>query len=312
MEDKVNYTVVGAFVLALGAALITGVLWLSAGFNGRKHLLPYQSIVSESVAGLNLDAPVKYLGVDVGKVSAIRIDPGNPRQVVLRFLIEQGTPIKKDTEAVLKTQGLTGIAYVELNGGSVGSPPLVAQSEDDVPLIPSKPSLSARLENVLSTVLASVDRLSTNLNAILDADNRAALKQALADAATVIHAVAAQQKALGQGIADTAATARHLAQASQQLGSTLARIGNSAEAVQRMADTAGQASASAARTVETAASGVRQLSTETLPELERAVAELAPLAASLRRLSEQTERSPSSLLLGGPTRPAGPGERTQP
>lgn len=312
MEDKVNYTVVGAFVLALGAALITGVLWLSAGFNGRKHLLPYQSIVSESVAGLNLDAPVKYLGVDVGKVSAIRIDPGNPRQVVLRFLIEQGTPIKKDTEAVLKTQGLTGIAYVELNGGSVGSPPLVAQSEDDVPLIPSKPSLSARLENVLSTVLASVDRLSTNLNAVLDADNRAALKQALADAATVIHAVAAQQKALGQGIADTAATARHLAQASQQLGSTLARIGNSAEAVQRMADTAGQASASAARTVETAASGVRQLSTETLPELERAVAELAPLAASLRRLSEQTERSPSSLLLGGPTRPAGPGERTQP
>lgn len=312
MEDKVNYTVVGAFVLALGAALITGVLWLSAGFSARKHLLPYQSIVSESVAGLNLDAPVKYLGVDVGKVSAIRIDPGNPRQVVLRFLIEQGTPIKKDTEAVLKTQGLTGIAYVELNGGSVGSPPLVAQSEDDVPLIPSKPSLSARLENVLSTVLASVDRLSTNLNAVLDADNRAALKQALADAATVIHAVAAQQKALGQGIADTAATARHLAQASQQLGSTLARIGSSAEAVQRMADTAGQASASAARTVETAASGVRQLSTETLPELERAVAELAPLAASLRRLSEQTERSPSSLLLGGPTRPAGPGERTQP
>ncbi len=132
MEDKVNYTVVGAFVLALGAALITGVLWLSAGFSARKHLLPYQSIVSESVAGLNLDAPVKYLGVDVGKVSAIRIDPGNPRQVVLRFLIEQGTPIKKDTEAVLKTQGLTGIAYVELNGGSVGSPPLVAQSEDDV------------------------------------------------------------------------------------------------------------------------------------------------------------------------------------
>jgi phospholipid/cholesterol/gamma-HCH transport system substrate-binding protein len=312
VEDKVNYTVVGGFVLALGAALITGVLWLSAGFNGRKHLLPYQSIVSESVAGLNVDAPVKYLGVDVGKVSTIRIDPGNPRQVVLRFLIEQGTPIKQDTEAVLKTQGLTGIAYVELNGGSLGSPPLVAQSEDDVPLIPSKPSLSARLENVLSTVLASVDRMSTNLNAVFDADNRAALKLALADASTVIHAVAAQQKALGSGIADAATTARHLAQASQQLGSAITRIGNSAEAVQRMADTAGQASASAARTVETAASGVRQISTETLPELERAVAELGPLAASLRRLSEQTETSPSSLLLGAPTRPPGPGERTLP
>ena len=77
------------------------------------------------MAGLNVDAPVKYLGVDVGKVSRIEIDPRNSQQVRLHFLIDRGTPIKQDSLAVLKTQGLTGIAYIELSGGSAGSPPLL-------------------------------------------------------------------------------------------------------------------------------------------------------------------------------------------
>jgi phospholipid/cholesterol/gamma-HCH transport system ATP-binding protein len=85
-------TLVGAFVLLLGAALVAGVLWLAAGVDGGKPTAPYQSIFTESVAGLNLDAPVKYLGVDVGKVKRIAIDPDNPRQVLLGLQIEQGSP----------------------------------------------------------------------------------------------------------------------------------------------------------------------------------------------------------------------------
>ena len=65
------------------------------------------SMTEESVAGLNLNAPVKYNGVEVGKVSDIRLDPVNPEKVRLTFAIEHGTPIKADTVAVLKTQGLT-------------------------------------------------------------------------------------------------------------------------------------------------------------------------------------------------------------
>ena len=140
MESKVNYAVVGAFVLALGAALIAGVLWLAVGGNSKKQYAPYQAIVKESVAGLSIDAPVKYLGVDVGKVSAIGIDPENTQQVLLKFLIYRGTPIKQDTEAVLKSQGLTGIAYVEINGGSADSPVLIATEADPVPTIRSRPS----------------------------------------------------------------------------------------------------------------------------------------------------------------------------
>ena len=312
MDDKVNFAVVGAFVLALGAALVVGVLWLAVGMNTQKRYEPFQTIIQESVAGLNIDAPVKYLGVDVGKVSKIGIDPQNSRQVRLLFLIEHGTPIKQDAEAVLKTQGLTGIAYVELSGGSAESAPLVPTTEGEIPMIRSKPSLSARLENVATSVRANVDRMSTNLNAVFDADNRIALKKTLADTATLMHALAAQQGAIGAGIANAARTASNAASASEQLAPALTRIAASAEAVEKMAIAAGLASVSAGRTADAAASGVQRFSTETLPELERLLAEANELAISVRRLSEQTERNPTSLLVGGPSRPPGPGERARP
>ena len=319
MEDKLNPTAVGAFVLVLGAALVAGVLWLAAGVSGKKHYLPYRSVVGESVAGLNVDAPLKYLGVDVGKVHSIAIDPQNSRQVLLGYLIEQGTPVKQDSEAVLKTQGLTGIAYVELSGGSLGSPPLLPRAGDEVPTIRTKPSLSARLENVLTSVLGNVDRVSSNLNAVFDADNRAALKQTLADTAALAHALAAQQGALSAGIADAARTARNAAKASEQLGPALARVGpalaevqTAATAVKTIGQQAGPAVERAGLAVDAAASGVQQLRGTTLPELDRLLAELHALATSLQRLSDQTRDQPTSLLLGGPRRPPGPGEKAPP
>lgn len=319
MEDKVNYTVVGAFVLVLGSALVAGVLWLAAGLGGQKALEPYQAFIEESVAGLDINAPVKYLGVDVGKVHRISIDPQNPQQVRLDFLIERGTPIRQDSAAVLKTQGLTGIAYVELSGGSAHAPPLGPAANGDPPTIRFKPSLATRLENVLTDVLANLDRMSHNLNAVFDDGNRAALKATLADTATLVHGLAAQQSVITAGLADAARTARSAAQAGAQLAPTLERIAASASAVERMADAAGiaggraaRAAEAAERAVDVAASGVQQLGSETLPELTRLMSELNDLSASLRRLSEQTAGSPNSLLLGTPVPRPGPGEKATP
>jgi phospholipid/cholesterol/gamma-HCH transport system substrate-binding protein len=312
MEDKVNYALVGAFVLGLGAALVAGVLWLAAGLGGKQAMDPYQAVIQESVAGLNVDAPVKYLGVDVGKVSQIEIDPQNSQQVRLRFLIVRGTPIQTDSVAVLKTQGLTGIAYIEISGGSDGEQPLRPGPDGAAPMIPFKPSLAARLENVLSNVLANVDRVSNNLNAVFNADNQAALKSVLADTATLMQALAAQKGSLSAGIGDAARTARLTARAGEQLGPTLDRIAASAQAVERMAEVAGAASARAGKAADAAASGVQQMGAETLPELARLMAELNELSASLRRLSEQTAGSPSSLLLGSPAPRPGPGESAPP
>ena len=326
MEDKLNPTVVGAFVLLLGAALIGAVLWLAAGVGGKRPTSAYQSIFTESVAGLNQDAPVKYLGVDVGKVHSIAIDADNPSQVRLGLLIDQGTPVKQDSEAVLKSQGLTGIAYVELSGGSAGSPPLVASSAGEVPLIRSKPSLSARLENVMTTVLASVDRSTNTLNTLLDDGNQAAIKRSLADASALLQTLADQRGQLASGITDLATTARHAARASAQLGPVvaaaapaiarmgpaLARVEAAAASVDSMAQAAGQASLRAGQAAEAALGGMQQLRGETLPGLDRLLAELGPLISSLRQLSDQLRSQPASLLVGGTPRPPGPGEGATP
>jgi phospholipid/cholesterol/gamma-HCH transport system substrate-binding protein len=311
----VNYPLVGLFVLVLGAALIAGVLWLASGGALRKHYDLYMAIEDESVAGLNLNAPVKYNGVDVGRVREIRLDPGNPERVNLLFAIERGTPIKEDTVAVLKTQGLTGIAYVELSGGARDSPPLRASAGSEYPVIRTKPSLSARLENVLTTVLAKLESTSSHIDAILSDENRAAFTSALADIATVARTVAARKDTLEAGIANAARTFENASRATAQIGPVIDRIGRSADAVEKMGNEVALASAGAGKTVESVGTDVKNVgadvkrfTAETLPELERVLGELSVLATSLRRLTEQTERDPRGFLFGRRPVPEGPGE----
>ncbi len=241
----------------------------------------------------------------------IRLDPGNPQRVDLLFAIERGTPIKEDTVAVLKTQGLTGIAYVELSGGARDSPPLHAASGSKYPVIPTKPSLIARLENVLTSVLAKLDSTSSNLNAILSDENRAAFKSALADIAVVSRTIAARKDTLDAGIVSAARTFENASRATAQAGPVIDRIGRGADAVEKMGNEVARTSASAGKTVDSVGADMTRFTAETLPELERLLGELSVLSSSLRRLSEQTERDPRSFLLGGKPVPEGPGELKQ-
>jgi len=304
----VNYPLVGLFVLVLGAALIAGVLWLASGGAMQKSYDLYLAIEDESVAGLNPNAPVKYNGVDVGKVRSIHLDRDNPNRVILLFAIERGTPIKEDTVAVLKTQGLTGIAYVELSGGARDAAPLRVSSGNQYPVIRTKPSLSARLENVLTTVLEKLDSTSSNINAILSDENRAAFKSSLADIATVARTIAARKSSIDAGITNAARALENTSRATAQAGPLIDRISRSADAIEKMGNEVAATSASAGKTVNSVGSDVKRFTAETLPALERLLGELGVLTASLRRLSEQTQRDPSGFLLGRKPVPEGPGE----
>ena len=303
-----NYAVVGAFVLVLGAALIAGVLWLASGGAWKKHYDLYLAIENESVAGLTLNAPVKYNGVEVGKVRKIWLEPGNPEQVNLLFAIEHGTPIKVDTVAVLKTQGLTGIAYVELSGGARDSPPLTATDGNEYPVIPTKPSLTARLEYILTSVLAKLDSTSSSINALLSDENKAAFKSALADIAIVTRTISARKEAIDKGIASAARTFDNGARVTEQLGPVIDRMGRSADAIEKMANEAERTSASAGKAVDVVGADVARFTAEALPEFQRLLGEMSVLAASLRRLSEKMEGSPGGLLMGRRPVPPGPGE----
>lgn len=129
MEEKINLAVIGAFVLVLGAATIAGVLWFSSGKYFNKDQDFYLTYIDESVSGLKLDAPVSYRGVEVGRVHKIILAPGNVEQVQLTLAVEHGTPVKVDTVATLQTQGLTGLAFIELSGGASSSPELQKKSK---------------------------------------------------------------------------------------------------------------------------------------------------------------------------------------
>lgn len=278
MESKVNFAAVGAFVLVLSALLIGGVLWLSSGKAYRKAHDTYLVYMSESVSGLSLDAPVRYRGVEVGNVRRIELAPGNAEQVRLTLDIERGTPVKQDTVAVLRVQGLTGIAHVELSGESRGSPPLKAAPGEEYPVIRTGPSLMLRLDNAVTALLANLNRSSESVNALLDEKNRAALRNTLANL---------------ERLSGTLANAG--------LPQLVKRIQRSADAFDRMAGEAAHAGSSAARAVES-------VRAEALPEARQAIAELRELTASLRRFSEALERNPGMLLQGRPAVPPGPGE----
>ena len=304
--------------------LIFVVLWLASGGAMQKKYDLYLAVLEESVAGLNLNAPVKYNGVNVGKVQNIQLDPSNPQRVLLIFAIERDTPIKVDTVAVLKTQGLTGIAYVELDGGVKNAAPLVATDGQKYPVIQTKPSLSTRLENILTTVLAKLDATSSNIDSLLSRENQLAFKSALADIAVVAKTIAARKSEIDAGIVNVARTADNSARATQklnpiidkmrpvvgQLNVTITQINKSALAIEKAANEAAIASNSAGKTVESVGANIDGYATETLPEVQRLLAELNELSTSLKHLVEQTERDPASLLRGRSSVPNGPGEST--
>ena len=315
MEEKVNFAVVGMFVLALGAALIAGILWLSSGGAYRRAYDTYQTYMSESVSGLSRDAPVRYRGVEVGRVRRMALAPAHIEQVQLTLDIERGTPVKQDTVAVLRVQGLTGIAYVELTGGRSESPRLEALPGQAYPVIRTGPSLMVRLDSAITTLLTNLNGTSESLSALLDEDNRREFKQTLADLRILSRTLAARSAAIDAGLSSAARTLDHAARFTGDLPRLVERMQKSADGFDRMTGEiarAGQnASATlggAGATLEGARSDLRQAAAETLPEVRLLAAELREVTASLRRFSEQLEQNPSVLLYGKTPSKLGPGE----
>ena len=308
MESKVNYAAVGVFVIGLGLAIVLAVLWLAAGGEWKKRVTRYESVSNESVSGLNVNAPVKLRGVNVGKVKSISINPANDEQVRIVYEIERGTPIKTDTVATMATQGLTGIGYIELSGGSRNAAPLSTDDSGGLPRIPMRPSLVVRLESVLSRVMASLDKTSNNINGVFSDENKESLRRTLSNLATLTQTLAARKDTIDAALADAGRTMHNTAEATTRLGATLDKVSRGADAVNAAADKVGRLSTNADQTVTAVGGDLRKFTSEALPEVENMMNELSNLAASLRRLSDQTADNPSSLIRGTAPVRKGPGE----
>src|SRR6478736_4599623 len=114
MESDRHYFIEGLFVIALSIAIAFFFVWLARP--GNKDDVLYRIHFEESVSGLSLGDPVKFLGVDVGTVKAMVIDPQDPHKVQVDVSLHKDAPVKTDTTATLKLKGITGVFFIELNG----------------------------------------------------------------------------------------------------------------------------------------------------------------------------------------------------
>jgi len=300
VESKVNFAIVGLFTLLLGAALVAILLWLGTDGRYRKTYDSYYVFMSESVSGLNLNASVKYRGVEVGNVRGIALDPSNSERVRLLLKIEHGTPVKVDSVAVLRTQGLTGIAYVELSGGSSQSPLLKPGPTGEYPVIQAGPSLMTRLDTALTSLLASINGVADKVNAVMDEDNRRTFKHSLEQIDKVTRALASRSTSIQASVDNAALTLKHSARASAELEQLIEHVGHSAEAVERLANEASHTTRETGRAVSAVP--------DTLQDMRLLVNDLRDLSASLRRVSDQLESNPATLVFGKPQPEPGPGE----
>jgi phospholipid/cholesterol/gamma-HCH transport system substrate-binding protein len=320
MEPKVNYVLVGLFVALFGAAVLGAIFWLGKT-DYRGVYDRYEAYMRESVAGLSVNSTVKYRGVDVGRVKAIALNPDHPEEVRLTLDILRGTPIKTDTVAVLETQGLTGLATLNLTGGSRDAPPLQAQEGQEYPVIKTGPSLFGRLDDAvsrllseqgLSRLLADLDTAARNAGEVLDEENRVALKQTIKDLAEVAQTVSAHKDDLSRGLHGAARSADNLMKMTtalnEQVPVALAHINKSAAALQTLTEEVRETSKAAGSVVKQAGPELEQFSRRTLPELGLLVGELRQLAGTLGRVARDLEREPDALVFGRKAPPRGPGE----
>jgi len=325
MESRVSYTLVGLFVIGLGAALVGVIAWLTAATETRQYHY-YLVYTNESVAGLNLNAPVNYKGVQVGQVVNIELDSKNPDLVKLTLKIEQGTPIREDTTAKLVSRGITGVVYLELSGSSAQSPPLVARPDQRFPVIRSAPSLVARVEDAFNRMSFRVDALLSekNLQAISEiltnirtvtgtlGDNSAQITQAIANLQQLSDTLAANAASLNKVLAGAGQTFENSARLTSELRTDLKPVLAQFQTTLAAAETMTKAITVTSRDVGKAADGSRreieQLVRKTTPDLNRLLADLRRLIDTMDRFVKTVERDPRMFLFGKPRNAPGPGE----
>ena len=173
METRARYILVGAFTLMAAVAAMGFLLWLARVEINRTYA--QYDIVVDTVAGLSQASVVRYNGVDVGTVLAIALDRNDPALVRVRIEIFATTPVRADTVATLASQGVTGVSFVALEGGSPDSERLTVVPPALVPVIASKPSVVQELTTAAPDLLKEAIALMADIRGFTTPANREAI-----------------------------------------------------------------------------------------------------------------------------------------
>ena len=312
MENRAHALAAGLFTLVLGAALAAVALWFG---KDELKLIPYAMATTSPVTGLKVEAPVRYRGVDVGKVDDIRIDTANSGRVQIRIGVREGTPVTKSTYAQLGYQGITGLAYVLL-GDDGKSTEALHSSPQQIAQIRMKPSLMDEGENLF----ASFAEIAEKVKRLLDDDNQGRVQRTLAGLEELTQRAIAVTKKLEPSLeampgllAETkglAGDARSSIRGADRLiasanGLTL-KLDQRVDALKL--DERMDALAHAAASVEEVGVTARAVNDETMPRMNALIDDLSRETRALGRVIHTLDERPQSIVFGTPPGTPGPGE----
>lgn len=306
METRAHHLLIGLFVLVSTAAMFGFLVWFVKG-DFETSFTTYDILFEESVTGLQEGSDVLFNGIPVGRVMDISI-PDDPSKVRVRTRIESDVPIREDAEAVLSLQGLTGVLFVQIEGGDPGADLLEPSGDGQPPVIPSRispiQSLTVTAPDLITATLDLVSRAQRlltdenvqNVASILS--NVETASGELAQNARQVESVLASISAAARQLEETSAAARTVA---DKLSASIE--GDLPEALQNLNEALAGADrliASLNTMVERNEPAITNFSNSTLPEISLLVSDARRLAGSLTRLAEELEEDPASVLFSKP------------
>ena len=305
METRANYVMVGSFVLVVLAGAFVAILWLAhTQFN--QQFVDYDIYFTGSVTGLSVGAPVNLNGVNIGRVTEIRLDPANPDQVRVTIEADAQAPIKSDSVASLELTGITGIYYIEISGGTRDAPPLTKQEGQRYAVIAAKPSRFASLVASAPEVLNKVIEVADRLSQILDEKNRQAIAQTLANVEQVSEVAVRDADKVDAILDDTKATVSDfrrttvpalndsLAEVQKTLGSANAIFSDLSTTAKALNTATGHLDA----LIQENRPGLKDFSPGGLNDLHALITDTRTLVAGLTRVVAEIERDPTRFLFG--------------
>ena len=304
MENKAYALAAGLFTLFLGAAIVVAAMW----FSGRTEAQNTYFLESRfPVTGLNLQAPVRLRGVDVGKVESIQFDPADPRLILIGITVNRATPLTRGTIGQLGSQGITGLSYVMLDDDGSRPEPLPS-SRDKTARIPVRSSFIDELSGSGKDLVAEFGQVARQLNALLDEKNQVQLIRTLAGVETVAGRIVALANDIQPVAGNLTALAVDARQALQRADTLLANLNSLTQQLAQRVDTLDRIAKSAEQVGGSAQSFSSAALTESLPRINQLLEELARNSRDLDRLLLEVNEQPATLLFGRPPAAPGPGE----
>jgi phospholipid/cholesterol/gamma-HCH transport system substrate-binding protein len=305
MDRDANYVAVGAFVLLLLAMATGFVLWYSET-GDRRSYQRYEIYFDGSVFGLSQGGSVRYLGVAVGRVTRIELDPRDASRVRIIADISEDTPIKADTVASLALQGVTGLLFIDLKPADPGKARTQPVPSINYPVIPSERSDFDVFVSSLPDAVAKASEVLNRMNAMLSDANIKAMSDALAQ-------VEAASKELPGTVSGARALLANLQEAAGQMRDAAAEARSLAAnaspelllAIKRMRETGENAAALTARMDKLVADNqddVSRFASQGLPEIQAMARDIREAAQSINELGRQLKADPSQLIYQPPSR----------